>query len=413
MNYTINGIELCVGGSSYELLESNDKNIIKGNKYLRENNLALARVYYERALDISISWYNLALVHMIRQDFTNMIKYYLWAIEEKNASAMNNLGYYYKQQGDYVAMVKYFTMSAENNNSVAMFNLGTHYRQQHDWANMFKYYLLAVDHGSSHAMNNLGYYYEESQDKDNALKYYLLGVEHGNSTAMNNLANFYNKMSDWDNMIKYYLLAIDQGNAHAMYNLGWYYEQIQNYDAMVKYYLLAIEHNNPNAIVKLKHFYQNQKCYETSIAYHATNINNNNSQKNPDIGVGIKLGEHLNFCAQKICTIDVLLKYRKYLNISSIKVLNRLFVTKMLYNGACNSNCECECECDICYETNTIITLSCNHKLCYKCFDTINTKIPICPYCRRIMQLSDEAYLVPDQLMFARTHAHAPALPHI
>ena len=58
---------------------------------------------------------------------------------------------------------------------------GWYYAEKGDETNMIKYYLMAIDKGDSVAMYNLGLYYEKKGDEENMMKDYLMAVEKGNN----------------------------------------------------------------------------------------------------------------------------------------------------------------------------------------------------------------------------------------
>jgi TPR repeat protein len=115
-----------------------------------------------------------------------MKKYYLMAIDNGNTTAMNNLGFYYKNiQKDYELMKKYYLMAIDNGNTTAMNNLGFYYKNiQKDYELMKKYYLMSIKKGNSNAMTNLDLYY-----KNNKLEFYreLLKIENKNDLILNEI----------------------------------------------------------------------------------------------------------------------------------------------------------------------------------------------------------------------------------
>jgi TPR repeat protein len=60
-------------------------------------------------------------------------------------------------------------------NDKAMTNLGMYYGEQEDYDNMIKYCLMAIENGNSNAMYNLGLYYKKQEDYDNIMKILLNG----------------------------------------------------------------------------------------------------------------------------------------------------------------------------------------------------------------------------------------------
>jgi predicted DNA-binding WGR domain protein len=60
-----------------------------------------------------------------------------------------------------------------------MFGLAKYYEKQNDYSNMVKYYLLAIEQGNIASMTNIGLHYEIQKDYDNMLKYYLIAIDKG------------------------------------------------------------------------------------------------------------------------------------------------------------------------------------------------------------------------------------------
>ena len=54
---------------------------------------------------------NLGYYYFVKEDYKNMMKYYLMAIKKKDKDAMYGLAMYYEKIGDKKNMQKYLTMS--------------------------------------------------------------------------------------------------------------------------------------------------------------------------------------------------------------------------------------------------------------------------------------------------------------
>lgn len=354
MNYSINGNEIVVGDVECEIagIESNNEHIIAGNNYLREQKMDLAKASYERAplSEASIAYYNLALIAAIEQVTDDMAKYYLLASENGNINATLNLAMYHKEQKDYDAMIKYYLLAIEKGSVIAMKKLAYHYGQIKDCDNMVKYYLLAAENGNSDAMFNLATHYRSSGDTDSMLKYYLLAAERGDPDAMFNLGHHYQQVHDYDTMLKYYQLAIENNSLSAMFNLGYYYEELAEREQMIKYYLMVTEH---------------KKCTN-----HV---------------------EHLNYCVGRICTIELLEKYREHLDESNVDKLSKLLAGEEVKHIMLPRKIIKKCH--ICFEKGSIMALSCKHELCEECFCKINNTNTKCPFCREMLTVPDELYL--------------------
>ncbi len=78
---------------------------------------------------------------------------------------------------------------------------------EQDYDQMKKYYLMAIEKGDGYSMYKLGYYYDEiEKDYDQMKKYYLMSIKKGNSDAMHNLGLYYDEIEEnYKEMKKYYL----------------------------------------------------------------------------------------------------------------------------------------------------------------------------------------------------------------
>jgi len=178
---------------------------------------------------------------------------------DEDTNYIKQIGNYYKGKEDFENMKKYYLIAIEKGDSGAMNNLGVYYQSQKDYDNMKKYYLMAIDKKDKNAMNNLSNYYKHIEDYDNMIKIYEMLANEGDIPVMYKLANYYNEQKDYDNMKKYFLLGIDKGDSNAMYGLGLYYKNNKNYDNMKKFYSLAIDKGNSNAIYSLALYYKKEK----------------------------------------------------------------------------------------------------------------------------------------------------------
>lgn len=129
-----------------------------------------------------------------------IVNKYLIGIEKGDADAMYNLGYYYKQMEDYNNMLKYFLMAVDKNHVEAMFQLGNYYYYygKND-SLMIKYYSMAGNKGHHIALFRLGEHYDSNLSKFNANTYYSMAVACGSSEARLKL-----QISDFE---YYYLLS--------------------------------------------------------------------------------------------------------------------------------------------------------------------------------------------------------------
>lgn len=214
------------------------KKIIKKTNKQLENNINYAKEINNYFKQHEIDYYdeNNIIDKQIIYDllFNNIIP------KEQNSYIYNLLGIYYNINNDYQNMLKYYLLAIEKEHYGAVFNIALYYEDQKDYANMMKYYLLAVDNKDTDAMFNLGNYFYKIQDYFNMEKYYLMAIKYGDSCAMNNLAIYYEIKKDYPTMLKYYVMAINKGHRGALFNLNCYYEQIEHIN-LEKYDIINIK----------------------------------------------------------------------------------------------------------------------------------------------------------------------------
>jgi hypothetical protein len=267
----------------------------------------------------------------IKENYNQMKKYYLMAIEKDYSLAMYNLGYYYQHIGkDYNLSKKYYLMAIEKDCSSAMNNLGYYYQHiEKDYNLSKKYYLMGIEKSNTDAMYNLGYHYQFMQQDYNLMKkYYLMAIEKDCSSAMNNLGYYYQNIEkDYNLAKKYYLMGAEKGNSDTMYNLGYYYQYMEHdYNLMKKYYLMASEKGHKMSIRYLENFY----------------IDNNDTLGLLQLYIKIddktKISNVLvNYCNQKIVNQrinSILLEYLNCIDDHDLPVLFKLF--KQILNNQIN-----------------------------------------------------------------------------
>jgi tetratricopeptide (TPR) repeat protein len=133
------------------------------------------------------------------------------AIDKGSIYAMNNLGLFYHELNDYNNMLKYYLMAIENNNDRTMDNLGTYYKKQKDYDNMLKYYQMAIERENRSAMYHLGRFYEKKGDFDNMMNYYVMAAERGDNKVLNKLEYEFTSQT-CDYLIKYYRKINEMAN---------------------------------------------------------------------------------------------------------------------------------------------------------------------------------------------------------
>lgn len=161
--------------------------------YLPLNEQEIKQVYnlyfknIEDDVTSSNSTHYYGLYYHLKEDYTNMMKYYLLSIEKGNVYSMNNMGVHFKEKKDYVNMFKYLDMVIENNNDICMLNLGTYYEEIGDYENMMKYYNKSIEKGNAWGLLRKGYYYKSVGENRKMLKNIIKSIESGNKYALNAL----------------------------------------------------------------------------------------------------------------------------------------------------------------------------------------------------------------------------------
>ncbi len=196
--------------------------------------------------------------YSIKEDYDNMMKYYLMAIENGNMNSMSNLAVYYYEQKDYDNMMKYYLMAVEKDSIMAICNLGKYYQEQKDYDNMMKYYLIGIKKGNKDAMNNLGVYYSRQKEYDNMMKYYLMAIKKGNILAINNLGVYY-KNNDKQLYEKFNNFNNDEKILYATCQLAEWYKKHNDTENMLKYYNKAYKKGVIDAFYKILDFYKNDR----------------------------------------------------------------------------------------------------------------------------------------------------------
>ncbi len=171
------------------------------------------------------------------------------------ASAYNNIGVVYKNQGVYDKAIEYYLKSLEinerlNNLEGIAFtkgNIGTVYSQKEDYPASLDYFLQSHqildsinDYGQLAAsFNNLGNVYHELNKMDRALECFnsalelidSLGYQGTSVDPLYNLGNIYFKLNNFEKALSCYQKSLDSeianksisGQAYSMYNIGHTY----------------------------------------------------------------------------------------------------------------------------------------------------------------------------------------------
>src|ERR1700733_5898143 len=109
-------------------------------------------------------------------------------IGDIDVDILNHMGIYYMIKNDYDNICKYFLLAIEKGDVNSMNCLANYYEEIQDYDNMLKYYHMAIEKGCIDSMYDLACYYEE-MDIDNMLKYLHMAIEKGSVKSMNKLGN--------------------------------------------------------------------------------------------------------------------------------------------------------------------------------------------------------------------------------
>lgn len=285
-----------------------------GNIYRKQENYLLAMEWYTKAVNAedenSDAMNSLGLMYYngegVSEDEETAKKWFIRAAENNNISAINNLGWLYKQDEDYVQSVYWYQKSAQKGNEEGMFELGCAYdfgrglNQNKNEA--FKWYEKAAEKGHNQAMGYLGYAYRHGEGTEQnyqlAMEWYTKAAENdenafvmkeigdmyrnsegvfksykkasiwyekaangGNTNAMLSIGYLYDigkgVKANTEKAIYWYERAANEGNnSTAMGNLGYVYEKLENYQLAIEWYLKAIENNNEDVILCLGRSYR-------------------------------------------------------------------------------------------------------------------------------------------------------------
>ncbi len=281
-------------------------------------------------------------------------------------------------------MIKNYIKAIELGHIDSIYQLGLYYQSKEDYKNMIKYYMICIKKGHISGVNNLYYYYKNNNNNDLAKKILIYASKLKNPLGYINLAKHYYSEENIKKMHYYYNKAYNlpkyicpikkiniNPRSHVMFYIGEYYEQTKNYQAAKRCYLRAFEENFSLASYALGKLYQHfihnydlmKKYYDISIKEYkcSTSLNNmieyyagiNNLRS---IRIYYSIGVNLKLKVDK----TILVKY---------------MISKMIPAGRKE-------DCMICYEEHEMFFSNCeNHPMCMKC--SMKLYLSPCPYCRK------------------------------
>ena len=260
--------------------------IFVGSVYRMERRYNVMEKYYNMAIDDNDALYHIGTYYgYIRNNFVEMKKYFLMAIDKNNVRAMHALGYYYKNtEKQYYLMKKYYFMAIypllrqtkdfsvhtielssdnpvdDNNYCIvqSLTDLASYYQHnEKKYDLMEKYYLFAIIKKSTYALDRMLKYYKDQNNYEKYIEYCLLAIKNNMIYAMHQLGDHY-KLVEHNNDLakKYYLMGIDNNDVSSMIKLGKHYEYYEkNYDLAKKYYLMGIEQKSSESAYCLAQCY--------------------------------------------------------------------------------------------------------------------------------------------------------------
>jgi len=102
----------------------------------------------------------------------------------------------------------------EGNRVLTLLGLCSKCLEQYD--DMKKYWLMAIEQKDDYAMFLYGEYFQDKQKYESMEKYYLMAIEHGRIQAMEQLGKYYKSIKKWKLMEKYLLMAIGKENIDSL-----------------------------------------------------------------------------------------------------------------------------------------------------------------------------------------------------
>lgn len=138
--------------------------------------------------------------------------------------------------------IGYYSRAVEMDGHNAMCHLAYVYREMENYDEMKRYYLMAIERGHVNSMADLANYYDAVENNyDEMKRYYLMAIERGHVNSMNEIAYYYNEVeNNHDEMKRFHLMAVAKNNVDSMRELGTHYEETErNYIEALKYYEMS------------------------------------------------------------------------------------------------------------------------------------------------------------------------------
>ena len=189
------------------------------------------------------------------------------------ASAYNNLGSVYDDEGDYAKAIDYYLKSLKINEELSnnirkaaiLGNIGVVYRNLKNYPKALEYYFMALKineqvgnkNGITIRLTNIGNVYNSLKDANKALEFYFkalkmteeLNDKKSKAVILGNMGGIYQQQNNYAKALESYFLALDMqkelnsksGMAVNLGNIGALYTEQKKYNEGEKYLLKAIE----------------------------------------------------------------------------------------------------------------------------------------------------------------------------
>jgi hypothetical protein len=223
------------------------------------HNLLINDQIFEPELAIEMQY--LGFYYNLKNDYTEMEKYYLMGIRlYNNKYCILSLNLYYKRIGKPLISEKTKPVVVLSDKEIELIKflekLGYGYLKIDCEKSINNIHDLLINEKMFESetgieIHYLGIYYDSKKEYELMIKYFLMAIDNKYYFSGINLGQYYKSIGNYNLMKKYLLMAIDDGLVPAMILLSSYYETIEfNEQLRDKYLLMAIRRGNKNAMVK-------------------------------------------------------------------------------------------------------------------------------------------------------------------
>jgi TPR repeat protein len=209
----------------------------------------------------------------LKQDYSNVLKWYQKAAKDGDDCAQERLGdMYLKGIGtdrDYKKALAWYLKSAEQGNDTSKAQLGTMYEQRlgvdQDYQKALALYRESAEAGNALGQARLGDMYYRGigveKDYEKAFEYFQASAIKGNNHSQAKLGDMYllglGVKTDYRKALKFYQESAEQGNGHSQAQLGGMYLHgvavDRDYQKALAWYQKSVEQGNDMAQANLGH----------------------------------------------------------------------------------------------------------------------------------------------------------------